>query len=1067
MTGLHEPFEQALADRFRIERELGGGACGIVYLARDLRLGRPVAIKMLRPELTTSFGVRRFEREMNIAARLRHPNIVGVHERGESDGRLFYVMDYLGGEGLRDCLRREKQLSVERALNIARDVAAALQYAHEQGVVHRDVKPENILLADGRAVVVDFGLALTVEASAERLTASGLAVGTPQYLSPEQAGGERDVGPAADQYALACVLFEMLAGLPPFTGPTASAVAMMHMTAPAPSLGHRRASTPPVVSAAVSRALAKVPADRFPSVSAFIRALDASVPVPAPSPAPSPPKPAPARRRAAAWLAGAFALAAAALLAVASRSGDAVTDILRSVGQPELDSTRYVVLPFSRRGPAREDLHVVESIHDALGRWDGISAVELYQVRDALIRRDTSVGLSGRVARSVARSLGAGRFITGEISTRDGATRVAVALHNAGRDGRALADTVVHLNAAANDADSLLSLAVESLLFGRSRARSAEDGIVGTTSRPARQAFLAGLNATRTWDLAAADSLFEEATRHDPQYARASLWLAQVRNWARGNPPDLAPLAKRAAGQSGALTARERELARALVWFSTGAYDRACDVYERLARTDSSYFPAWYGIGECNARDEVVLPQGPGSWRFRGSYQRAVIAYERAFALLPTLNRSFSARAYSRLRSLMKTSANDLRPGRAAPPDTQQFLAYPSWSADTLAFVPYPREGFSKRSAQAHATLYEAIDQQRRRFHRLAHAWAVLLPGDALAMEALGVSLELLGDRAAIDTIIAARRLALLPGDQLRMAAREAWLRVKFSLPDDPAGLRRARAMVDSLLTAAARSPEIEATALLGLAAITGNVDRAVAMSVRSSGVKAARLGVPADVARDVEALTTYAAFGGPVDSIARLLERIDVGLLNGVSPGIRARRRSELISRAATLAFPVYRLPDLPTLAEPDDYLLRAQVAFVAGNRRYARGLLDSVATQQSRLRPADRTLDVLLPEAWLLAEMGDVGTASARLDSTLAAVRAFSPNNLDDMPRAAALLRAIDLRAMLAKCLSDQDQWRRWSEASRALSSASRPASVRPPTSAASRRHDRAVSPCATVGT
>ncbi|MDB4892689.1 MAG: protein kinase [Gemmatimonadetes bacterium] len=279
MIARHGSFELSLVERYRFEEELGHGAMGTVYRAYDLRLQRPVAIKLLHPSVTTELGVARFQSEIRIAANLHHPHIVAVHECGEADGCLFYVMDYLGGESLRDRLKREKQLSVDDALKITAEVADGLQHAHDHGVVHRDVKPENIILAEGRAYIVDFGLARAIgDVTAQRLTASGLSVGTPHYLSPEQASAEKDVGPKADQYALACVLYEMLVGEPPFSGPTVSAVAMRHMMEDPPSLRARRRSAPPALEAAVFRAMEKVPADRFTTVTEFAKAARCSSP---------------------------------------------------------------------------------------------------------------------------------------------------------------------------------------------------------------------------------------------------------------------------------------------------------------------------------------------------------------------------------------------------------------------------------------------------------------------------------------------------------------------------------------------------------------------------------------------------------------------------------------------------------------------------------------------------------------------------------------------------------------------------------------------------------------------
>jgi len=212
----------ALSDRYRIERELGKGGMATVYLAHDLRHDRQVAIKVLRPELTAALGHERFLREITTTANLRHPHILPLHESGAAGEFLYYVMPFVEGESLRDRLIREKQLPVDDALQIAREVADALSYAHSRGLVHRDIKPENILLERGHAVVADFGIARAITAAeTETLTQTGLAVGTPLYMSPEQAAGERSLDGRSDLYSLGCVLYEMLAGEPPYTGPTA------------------------------------------------------------------------------------------------------------------------------------------------------------------------------------------------------------------------------------------------------------------------------------------------------------------------------------------------------------------------------------------------------------------------------------------------------------------------------------------------------------------------------------------------------------------------------------------------------------------------------------------------------------------------------------------------------------------------------------------------------------------------------------------------------------------------------------------------------------------------------
>ena len=263
MTSPSARLTSALADRYRLGHEVGQGGMATVYLAEDLRHGRKVAIKVLHPELSAVIGSERFLAEIKVTANLQHPHILGLIDSGEADGLLYYVMPYVAGESLRARLHREKQLPVDDALRLAREVASALDYAHRQGVVHRDIKPENTLLQDGAALVADFGIALAVEqAGGHRMTQTGMSLGTPAYMSPEQAMGEREIGPRSDVYALGAMTYEMLAGEPPFTGPTSQAIVAKVLTEQAPPLRTKRPSVPPAAESAIHTALQKIPADR-------------------------------------------------------------------------------------------------------------------------------------------------------------------------------------------------------------------------------------------------------------------------------------------------------------------------------------------------------------------------------------------------------------------------------------------------------------------------------------------------------------------------------------------------------------------------------------------------------------------------------------------------------------------------------------------------------------------------------------------------------------------------------------------------------------------------------------
>ena len=272
-------LREALGSEYHFEREIGHGGMATVFLANDVELNRPVAIKVLKSEVAAAIGPSRFLREIQIASRLSHPHLVPLHASGEKNGLLYYVMPFVEGETLRDRLKRDKQLSIDEALRITRDVAAGLSYAHQHGVVHRDIKPENILLQDGHAIVVDFGIARAITVSAnEPLTTSGMIIGTPMYMSPEQGLGTRELDARTDIYSLACVLYEMLAGEPPFGGPSLQAIVARHASERVPSLRLVRPGVSEEFEAALGRALAKAPADRFATMDDFTRALDGARP---------------------------------------------------------------------------------------------------------------------------------------------------------------------------------------------------------------------------------------------------------------------------------------------------------------------------------------------------------------------------------------------------------------------------------------------------------------------------------------------------------------------------------------------------------------------------------------------------------------------------------------------------------------------------------------------------------------------------------------------------------------------------------------------------------------------
>ncbi len=273
LTGLQRP----LADRYRFEREVGHGGMATVYLAQDLKHRRPVAVKVLHPHLAANVGAERFLREIEIAAGLNHPHVLTLIDSGSADGLLYYVMPFVEGESLRGRLAREGRLPVGEAVELTRKVAGALAYAHGRGVVHRDVKPENVMLHEGEPMVTDFGIAKALSGGSESLTQTGMSLGTPAYMSPEQASGEHDIDGRSDIYSLGCMLYEMLVGEPPFTGPTAQAIIVKRFTETVRSVRGLRPEVPEEVDRALLRALARVPGERFAAAAEFAQALATAI----------------------------------------------------------------------------------------------------------------------------------------------------------------------------------------------------------------------------------------------------------------------------------------------------------------------------------------------------------------------------------------------------------------------------------------------------------------------------------------------------------------------------------------------------------------------------------------------------------------------------------------------------------------------------------------------------------------------------------------------------------------------------------------------------------------------
>jgi eukaryotic-like serine/threonine-protein kinase len=508
LTDLLDSLRQALSGRYQILREIGRGGMATVYLAQDLKHPRQVALKVLRPEVAGALGADRFLKEIEVAARLQHPHILGLLDSGAAGDMLYYVMPYVEGESLRHRLDRESQLSVDAAVTIARQVAGALDYAHRHGVIHRDIKPENILLSAGQALVADFGIAKAFDAAGgEKLTETGLSLGTPHYMSPEQASATRSLDGRSDIYALGCVLYEMLAGAPPFTGPSAQSILARHSVDPVPSLHTVRRTVPAGIEWAITKAMAKVPADRFASAGEFADAL-------------AHPERAPVQRaRDRRWLYAGMAVAILAL--VFGLSGRRILG--GAADAPQISS--LAVLPLENRsGDSLLGDAMTEALTTDLGR---ISALRV-TARSAVMKYKASTLPSPRIGQE----LGVDAVLQGGLQRSGDNLRLDLRLLSAASGSQLWAQRFdERFSNRSSMGDAVSQSLVSALKLAVTSSEERQLQAPPTTNAEAYDSFLRGKihvkQENRSED-SIAIGLFEHAVALDPSFAAAHAELAHA-----------------------------------------------------------------------------------------------------------------------------------------------------------------------------------------------------------------------------------------------------------------------------------------------------------------------------------------------------------------------------------------------------------------------------------------------------------------------------------------------------------------------------------------------------------
>jgi serine/threonine-protein kinase len=641
-----DPFEAlqgALEPQYRLERELGRGGMGVVFLATDTTLDRRVAIKVVHPELASHPSiVRRFLAEARTIARLRHPNVVAVHAAGTARGLLYYVMDEVDGESLRQRLSRDGKLPVDEVTRIVADLAAALDAAGRAGVVHRDVKPENVLLesGSGRALLADFGIARAMVVDGASSTGQGVAVGTPSYMSPEQAAGE-EVDSRSDLYALGVVAYEMLAGHPPFQGSNRVVVSKHIAERPAP-IERLNPDCPRPLAGAVMKALEKQPGERWQTGEELRQAVMGERSLPAKR----------ADRR--------TAVAAAAAVALAAL-GASVGLARRSETPPEGVNPRHsiLVLPFDnlRNDPAVEWMRdgSVNMLGLNLSQWNDLTVVDQERLHDLLGRHEVQPGedIGLDMARRLAREAGVWTVVLGDFARSGDSLHLAARVYDVASGARISVARVD--DRTAEDARPLFDQLAADLLDLSGAPTDLPVGLARSTSQSleAYRAYLAGVGRLNRWDLAGAERDLSRALAIDTTFGLAYYKLALTRGWLVGTEDSVADRAiVRATAHSGNLPEHDRIVINAYRAFIGGEFVEARDLYQRLLARDTGDADAWYGLGEAWFHDTAGPNKAP-------AFTQAIRAFKRALDLDPDY-----ALAYDHVQHMLGMAA-EAKPGYA------------------------------------------------------------------------------------------------------------------------------------------------------------------------------------------------------------------------------------------------------------------------------------------------------------------------------------------------------------------------------------------------------------------